>query len=119
MINRNRRIDPKVTLKKEDELKKYSEAIDKAESILGKKESEMWEEIQYILRDKLDEKDRFLLNFHEMDGRSIDIMLAERRELETFLNLFDTIEKNLTQLYKRKSSLELEIKDREKDSPNN
>ena len=112
-----RRINPKVTIKKEDLLKNYGEAIEKADSILRNKDSEMWEDIQYILKDKLDEKDRFLLNFQEMDGRSIDIILAERRELETFFNLFDTIEMNLVELHKSKSKLELEIQDR-KNQPN-
>ena len=50
MITKNRRIDPKLTIKREDLLNKYGKAIEMAESVLSKKDSEMWEEIQYIIK---------------------------------------------------------------------
>ncbi len=118
MISKNRRIDPKLTEKREELLKKCGEAIEKSESILTKKDSVMWEEIQFIVGEMVKEKDYKLLEFEKMDARAIDICLAEKRELETLFNLFDTIETNLTKLYESKGKLEQELRDRKKDQPN-
>lgn len=117
MKERNRKIDPKMTVKKEDRLKKIIQAIEKIESVLGRKDSEMWDDIQLVLQDKIDEKERYLSNFKEMDDRSIAIMLAEWNELKTFFDFFDTIDKSLVNFYKLKSEAELDISERKKDQP--
>jgi hypothetical protein len=60
--------------------------------MLTQKDGPLWMAILDILDDKIDEKDRILVNFEDCDQRIVDIRLAEKREILAFKNMFENLE---------------------------